>query len=367
MANNAYQKINEEKYNASGKLDLADCELTEIPSEIFEIPHVSDGVIEINLGKNRISDFSSLEKVKNLQRLFIRENELLDISSLRGLSRIEELELSANKITDISILKNFKNLKSLNLALNKIEDVGPLNNLIQLKFLDLSSNEIVDISTLHFLISQVEFSIINKPIWAFIPNLYPRAIRQFKRDLGQNGYRTLNIALNPIIHPPISVVKQGRKAYLEWFNLNDNKITIPISNEVSENSNRSTLIIEDDRAMYIRVEDRISYFGYLTHSDKITEVSIHGSLKNQLNHMNSVVRKNFIQCSRVCAININNIVNTKVSLLRNNNATIYNKEISQDDYDAKKKYILLKGNIYVPIPVDSSTYMNDLEARINNH
>lgn len=128
-------------------------------------------------GQNRITDFTAINSLKNLEALVAKDcniNSLTvnDFSLLSGLSKLYALDLSNNNLTsltglevlnkdkleilylannnisDISLLNEFRNLKALVLSNNKVQDISSLQNLSRLSLLLLDHNLIHDISPL---------------------------------------------------------------------------------------------------------------------------------------------------------------------------------------------------------------------------
>ncbi|MEA3451613.1 MAG: COR domain-containing protein, partial [Bacteroidota bacterium] len=107
------------------------------------------------------------------------------------------LDLSKNNITSISFIENFKSLKKLNLYRNQVSDISPLKNLKSLRNLKLQNNPF-------------------KKLQAWIIN-FNLTIKWEKRS-PKNIYNAIYLYDNPIISPPIEIVKQGKQAIKDWFN-----------------------------------------------------------------------------------------------------------------------------------------------------
>ena len=79
------------------------------------------GLYELSLGRNKISDLNSLEKLflKDLKKLNLEQNSISDISIFVKINfdKLEKLDLSVNQISDINILEKviLKEIKELNL------------------------------------------------------------------------------------------------------------------------------------------------------------------------------------------------------------------------------------------------------------
>jgi small GTP-binding protein domain len=106
----------------------------------------------LDLSDNHISDISFLSDLTLLKSLYLRANQISDISFLSGLTQLQSLDIRFNNISDIGFLSGLTQLKSLYLRANQISDINSLLNLTQLLFLDLHSNQISDISSLSGLV-----------------------------------------------------------------------------------------------------------------------------------------------------------------------------------------------------------------------
>lgn len=114
------------------RLELRNCGLTEIPSEIFER---CDELVAIDLGnddysetKNNITQIpKSIVKLKKLKRINLSNNQLLEIGEeLSELKQLAHLDLSNNKIKYLpSKIANLENLQTLILEGNPFDSLPP--------------------------------------------------------------------------------------------------------------------------------------------------------------------------------------------------------------------------------------------------
>ncbi len=198
MRQQAKQLIAQAKAQKWTRLDLGNCELTDLDTqvpELFELIHLEVLVLSTNwyewneqeknwqkkesqntgkanklnklpqaMGRLKnlrvlilggqwieswsITDLSPLSGLMNLTQLNLWQNQITDLSPLSGLVKLTELVLSGNQITDLSPLSGLVNLTQLNLWQNKITDLSPLSGLANLRQLDLNVNQITDLSPL---------------------------------------------------------------------------------------------------------------------------------------------------------------------------------------------------------------------------
>ena len=95
---------------------------------------------QANLFHNRISKVPSLENLKKLDNINLDNNQIEKIPTLPD--QLRGLNLSYNKITDASSLKKLKELSWLTLKGNMITDFSFLNNLKKLTILEIADNPI---------------------------------------------------------------------------------------------------------------------------------------------------------------------------------------------------------------------------------
>ena len=168
----AQKLIQKEKKERTGKLDLGNCGLTDIPEEVFELTWLEElsfcneiyniekekWIKTINKGKRNKIEIKTLPKnfknLNNLKKLYYGSDRftvnwpLKDISIFAELDYLKILYLAYSQITDITSLKNLTELKVLSLRGSQIKDIEPLKHLTKLNILDLSYNEINDIKTI---------------------------------------------------------------------------------------------------------------------------------------------------------------------------------------------------------------------------
>lgn len=189
MSKLAQELIEKEKEERTGYLDLGRCGLTEVPDlselewletlilsnrwwdwekkewensgninneNLNKIISASSHCFPENLKKlifggdlwngnwKTGDDYSFLEKLSNLNTLYLPSNQIRNLQFLEKLPNLKILDLSDNQITDGRFLEKLKNLNVLGLRDNKIQKVSFLSNLSNLIELDLGSNRMID-------------------------------------------------------------------------------------------------------------------------------------------------------------------------------------------------------------------------------
>jgi len=283
MSELALQLIEKEKKEKTGKLDLGNCGLTEIPEEVFELTWLEElsfserymdvelnrkvlteniysknslnkihynvcklvnlkklillGSISENtsiniianisnlkllkyldIGDNYINDIYFLSNLRELEILILRDNNINDLSSLENCSKLSYLDIGSNKITNIASLGNLRKIKYLDLFDNNISDIQPVENLQCVSELFLSSNKIIDISPLKYL-SNLENLELSANQISDIGSLLFLLRKGLSIDMNF-PFSNIIIGDNPIVTPPIDIVKKGREFILEYYGKN---------------------------------------------------------------------------------------------------------------------------------------------------
>ena len=97
----------------------------EYEGEKYNI-EIKNGLITLDLSNKTISDMTrikGLEKLSQLQVLFLNGNLIKEIRGLRGLKNLQRLDLFKNLITNTTGLEQLPNLQELNLVINHISEM----------------------------------------------------------------------------------------------------------------------------------------------------------------------------------------------------------------------------------------------------
>ncbi len=123
-----------------------DNKLSSIPKRISSLKKITKLIIGGNFETPwEISNLSFLEKLSELEYLYLAYNRITNIQFLKNLTRLRTLVLSDNQISNIRFLENLTELQSLDLRYNQISDLRFLENLTELQSLDLSHNQISEL------------------------------------------------------------------------------------------------------------------------------------------------------------------------------------------------------------------------------
>lgn len=172
----------------------------------------------LELRNKKIEDITPLAALTDLERLILINTGISDILPLSGLIEINTLSLSNNKIIDLSPLIPLTSLTSLLLNKNKIDDLTPLKALKQLKFLGVRLNSITDLIPLRKLINLKGFNASKNNITKLPPDIYQWWCSMewmwVDDDTTDKGFYLFG---NPLVDPPVEIVKQGRAAVKKYF------------------------------------------------------------------------------------------------------------------------------------------------------
>ncbi len=140
-------RIEKEKNQKTGILDLSEMNLTEIPFEISDMVWLK----ELTLSNNSIITIEKLDKLQLLKKLRISKNKISKIQGLDQLINLEVLNLFSNHISNIEGLNNLVHLSELHIFSNEIQKIEGLEKLEKLQALSLSNNRITKMEGLNAL------------------------------------------------------------------------------------------------------------------------------------------------------------------------------------------------------------------------
>lgn len=90
-------------------------------------------LVALDLGHNRVHDWSFLQYMPNLKILIAVDNQVEDLSWIQYTPKLEYLEFFVGYVTDLSFLQYTPNLKDLNISYNRVSDATYLYNLPKLE------------------------------------------------------------------------------------------------------------------------------------------------------------------------------------------------------------------------------------------
>lgn len=90
-------------------------------------------LVALDLGHNRVHDWSFLQYMPNLKILIAVDNQVEDLSWIQYTPKLEYLEFFVGYVTDLSFLQYTPNLKDLNISYNRVSDATYLYDLPNLE------------------------------------------------------------------------------------------------------------------------------------------------------------------------------------------------------------------------------------------
>jgi len=238
MTEEVLLRIEKEKKEKTGKLNLFNCRLKEIPQEINQLTWLTqldlshnqriniqkldelNNLNTLDLSYSQITNIQNLEKLNNLTELNLSVNKINDIQNLEKLNKLTHLNLSGNNVTNIQNLEKLNKLTYLNLSENQITHIQNLEKLRNLTHLYLYSNQITNIESLASLKKIDILDLSNNKIKSIAGLLDLFKSKELPIRLGYNIFqssRFINLYNNPIQEPPIDVIEKGRDEILNYF------------------------------------------------------------------------------------------------------------------------------------------------------
>jgi len=199
-------------------LDIAHNTITKITS-LAKI----QGLTNLYASFNEIDDLSPLENLLTLEVLYLSYNKITDVTCLKRLLNLEQLRLGGNNFSTIDSLSNLKKLKSLAIFFLKLKNIGPISNLPSIEELELDSNSISNILPLTNLTTLSILDLRKNQIEKIPLEFFEKMNLEINLTSDENVEPSkIYLSDNPIISPPLDVLKQGRNFTLEYLK-NENK------------------------------------------------------------------------------------------------------------------------------------------------
>lgn len=105
-------------------------------------------LLQFDLVGSEVSDLAPLRPLVNLQSLTLSRNKIKDISPLSGMTKLQYLELSGNLVSDLAPVAQMTAMNSLYVSGNQIANLAPVAGLTRLWSLYADGNPVVDVTPL---------------------------------------------------------------------------------------------------------------------------------------------------------------------------------------------------------------------------
>lgn len=222
--------ITECKRTRSTTLDLGYCGLKVIPQTVLECTwlHI------LILNHNNISNIEELDRLSNLQDLYLGFTQIRNIEVVSKLSNLQDLDLSSTQIRNIEVLGKLNNLQTLFLRSTQISNIEVLGKLSNLQTLYLSSTQINNIEiigklsnlqTLHLSDTKIsDIEVLGK--LSNLQNLYLSDTKISNIEiLGKlSNLQNLDLSYTPFTQENPTIARSGTRAILDYLrNLAENK------------------------------------------------------------------------------------------------------------------------------------------------
>ena len=255
----------------SKELDLSWQELTEVPTEVFQLYNLKT----LYLYNNQIVEIpDAIAQLQNLKTLYLSGNQIVKVpDAIAQLQNLTSLDLSRNQIAEIpDAIAQLQNLRELYLAGNQIVEIpDTIAQLQDLTSIDLSRNQIVEIpnalAQLHNLTELYLFSnqiveipdVITQLQNLIILNLSDNQIVEIPDVIAQlQNLTELYLFGNQIVEISDAITQLQNLIELYLF---DNQI-VEISDTITQLQNLIVLNLSDNQI--VKIPDTIAQLQNLT-------------------------------------------------------------------------------------------------------
>jgi hypothetical protein len=232
MASKAPERIREALRRRATTIDLSNCELVELPSELKLLARCRN----LDLSGNLLAELQDdiIQNLQSLEELSLAFNEFDHLpSQILHLPKLRVLNLSMNRLRELNdSIGNLTALRSLTVARNGLEHISPaIGNLVNLEDLDLSDNTLRDLpQEISNLRKLRELNLSNN--WQVLPGPYANDPQMhYAQDteppwfVGLESLRMLDLSGNGLQSLPPSL---GQLSSNTILNLDENPLETPI-------------------------------------------------------------------------------------------------------------------------------------------
>ncbi len=236
MSDLALRRIAENKRTRDPLLDLSNCRLSEIPTEVedliwlesisFSHTQVSDltplvrvpGLQMLDASDTQVSNLTPLASMTRLQALDVSNTQVSNLTPLAKVSGLEILRASDTQVSDLTPLASMPGLLTLGLSGTQVSDLSPLARVTRLQWLNLSNTQVSDLTPLAGLAGLQTLNVTKtrvSDLSLLVPLISQGCLVRWSSELWK-GYG-IYVKDCPLIHPPPEIVNQGNEAILNYF------------------------------------------------------------------------------------------------------------------------------------------------------
>ena len=198
------------------KLDISGNQLTSLPPEISELINLT----ELSISGNQLTSLPpEIIELKNLTRLDISGNQLTSLPpEIIELKNLTKLYTYNNQLTSLPPeISELKNLTKLSISRNQLTSLPPeISELKNLTELYVSRNQLTSLPS-----EIIELKNLTKLDMSEnqLTSLPPEILELDLEIEWVNGWKSNVIFVNenPFENPPVEIIKQGRKAVVNYF------------------------------------------------------------------------------------------------------------------------------------------------------
>ena len=247
------QKIAHAIENAATILSLSNDKLSQVPSEILSLPHLT----QLYLRDNALHSLTQeITQLANLTRLDLRKNAFHNLpSEILQLTNLKELYLNNNQLSELPIeIGQLSNLVKLYLGNNYLREIpSQIVELVNLQALDLSRNQLHHLPQGTTQLSNLRELYLRGNLLHSLPPEIKHLTYLTRLDLSHNqlsevpsgvlqlanlqvldlrgnqlsrippeilqlaNLQVLDLRNNPLVHPPMEIAAQGIRAIRAYF------------------------------------------------------------------------------------------------------------------------------------------------------
>ncbi len=214
MSKKALKRIAENIKTKAKKLDLRECNIINLPTELWECVWLES--LDIS-GNKQLSDLSLIYGLQNLYELHCGNTRVSDLSPISWIVNLRQLNCHITQVEDLSPISGLVNLQQLNCHITQVEDLSPISGLVNLQQLNCQATQVKDLLPISRLTNLQQFDCSRTQVSDLSPIIHfiGKGIRVTLNDYAAKN--NFDFKDCPLITPPYEIVQQGNAAILKYF------------------------------------------------------------------------------------------------------------------------------------------------------